>query len=182
MQYQHKLPQYTLDKGVTHEELLELLHYDPDSGLFFNKVARGSRAPVGAQTGSYKSVSDKRNYISKYHYLRINKKEYMGHKLAYWYVTGVFPTQKEVIWHVNMDTTDNRFENLRLIKRFEIEKMKQAGRRPNSSGYRGVSWSNKHGKWLSQLTSEGKHHFLGYHEDLQDAVKARKQAELDIWY
>ena len=46
------------------------------------------------------------------------------------------------------------------------------------SGYTGVT--PKRGKWQAYITYKGKHYSLGYYTNLEDAVKARKQAEMDL--
>ncbi len=50
-------------------------------------------------------------------------------------------------------------------------------RKDNSSGIRGVSWSSKHKKYEAYITFQRKRHFLGNFENLEDAAKARKEAE-----
>lgn len=58
----------------------------------------------------------------------------------------------------------------------------------NSSGVRGVYWFKRHAKWSARITFQGKTYFLGYFDDLEDAKKARKEAEERIhgdflkWY
>ena len=48
----------------------------------------------------------------------------------------------------------------------------------NTSGCVGVHWHKKHNKWQSSITIEGKVKYLGLHEDKNDAISARKNAEL----
>lgn len=47
----------------------------------------------------------------------------------------------------------------------------------NSSGFKGVSWNKKRGKWLAQIGFKSKNIFLGYFDKKQDAINARKEAE-----
>lgn len=42
----------------------------------------------------------------------------------------------------------------------------------NKSGYRGVYWDKRQGKWGAQCKSRGKVHFLGYHTDKEAAHEA----------
>ena len=46
----------------------------------------------------------------------------------------------------------------------------------NTSGHKGVS-RTKRGKWVSNLTVGGKHHFLGSYHSLEEAVRAREAGE-----
>lgn len=48
----------------------------------------------------------------------------------------------------------------------------------NTSGYTGVSWDQRRGVWLSRITSRCQYHFLGYYDDINDAIVARKAAEV----
>lgn len=47
----------------------------------------------------------------------------------------------------------------------------------NKSGYKGVAWSNKHGKWIARIMINYKNKTLGYFNNIEDAIKARKLAE-----
>lgn len=44
--------------------------------------------------------------------------------------------------------------------------------RNNTSGYKGVSWYPKTGKWAASIRVEGRRIHLGYHEDARDAAMA----------
>lgn len=47
----------------------------------------------------------------------------------------------------------------------------------NKSGQTGVTLFKPNGKWLAGITVDKRRVFLGYFDDMQDAIKARKQAE-----
>lgn len=47
----------------------------------------------------------------------------------------------------------------------------------NTSGYTGVSFSKKKGKWLAYIDQYGKRKILGVFKEKSDAIKARKKAE-----
>lgn len=51
-------------------------------------------------------------------------------------------------------------------------------RNNNKSGTTGVCWDKKANKWISQISKNRKHFFLGYHINIEDAIKARKEAEI----
>lgn len=44
----------------------------------------------------------------------------------------------------------------------------------------GVCWSNEHKKWRAYIGVNGRQKHLGYFDDINDAIKARKDAE-DIY-
>ncbi|OLU44523.1 hypothetical protein [Faecalibaculum rodentium] len=47
----------------------------------------------------------------------------------------------------------------------------------NTSGQNGVSWKEKDKRWEASISYHGKRMYLGYFEDLDDAITARKAAE-----
>lgn len=47
----------------------------------------------------------------------------------------------------------------------------------NTSGYKGVCWHKKAGKWRAYITFKGKQYHLGIYQGIELAVKARKEAE-----
>lgn len=51
----------------------------------------------------------------------------------------------------------------------------------NTSGCVGVSWIRSKEKWRATIRFAGKDKHLGYFDDLNDAIKARKEAENDIY-
>lgn len=47
----------------------------------------------------------------------------------------------------------------------------------NTSGYKGVSWDRSRKKWVAQITFKGKKYRLGRYNNIEDAIKARIEAE-----
>lgn len=47
----------------------------------------------------------------------------------------------------------------------------------NKSGYKGVYYDEKRGKWIAQINFKKKHYGLGQYDNKEDAIKARKEAE-----
>lgn len=47
----------------------------------------------------------------------------------------------------------------------------------NTSGYKGVHFYKRDNNWIAQITKDGKRHSLGYFEEIEDAIAARKEAE-----
>jgi len=76
-----------------------------------------------------------------------------------------------VVDHINGNKLDNRISNLRYVTHAQ-NVMNQAKRITNSSGYKGVTWNKEAKKWKVQLGLNGKRHFGGYFDDLEEAAKA----------
>jgi len=152
---------------ISLHEINERLSYDPDTGVFlYIKSGIGySKFPIGTKAG----CTDARGYML----IRMKNRMYYMHRLAWFIVTGDWP--KNEIDHINGVRSDNRFENLREATRYGQSQNQGLGRR-NKSGYMGVSWS-KFGKWVAQISIDGKRYNLGYYDDPEVASEAYKKAK-----
>lgn len=153
------------------ERLKESLHYNPSTGLFVWKISPCNSIKIGDIAG-YKRKDD-------YIVLRLDKKRYLAHRVAWFYVYGVFPDN--CLDHINQNPSDNRIDNLREVTFLENCRNKRKGRR-NSTGCLGVSYSKKNKKYQSSIRFNQKHIWLGYSDNLQDAIDKRKQAEIKYGY
>jgi len=90
---------------ITYDEVHKLFNYDPEIGIFTNKIPRGSSAKKGAFAGSLNGDG----YLN----IQVNGKSYKASRLAWLYVFGYFPENQ--IDHINRIRTDNRIENLREV-------------------------------------------------------------------
>lgn len=148
---------------LTQERLHSLLHYDPLTGLFTNKVAR-SNSPVGAVVGS-------KNKVLGYIVVVLDYQHYYGHRLAWFYVYGVWPDPE--VDHENRVRHDNRLENLRPATKGQQQ---QNAHRPNSTGYRGV-YHRKGGRFVARITRDGKLVRLGEYATAAEAGQAYAAAK-----
>lgn len=82
--------------------------------------------------------------------------------------------------HINRDRLDNRKSNLRVATRQENMKNKSIYSN-NTSGYPGVKWNSKLGKWQVQITVDRNRRHLGVFARFQDALVARRTAERDFF-
>ncbi|RYY51339.1 MAG: HNH endonuclease [Chitinophagaceae bacterium] len=153
------------EKDLTVEYLTSRLSYDPETGEFTWKVAKGGKR-VGDKAGS---INDQ-----GYLLIRINRIIYRAHRLAWIMMTGSSPINE--LDHVDGNRSNNKWSNLRDVTR--LENKRNLGRiTTNNSGHTGVMWYKAGSKWHAQITVEGKAIHLGYFENLEDAVKVRKEAE-----
>ena len=152
---------------ITQELLKELLHYDPLSGIFTNKVNRGTRAIKGEQAGHV----DTQGYVI----INIDYKKYAAHRFAYLYMTGDFP--KNDIDHIDHNKSNNKWSNIRSVSIGDNSK-NLPKRKDNTSGFTGVSWSKNRNRWRAEITVNKKIVRLGEFFDLSDAINARKQANI----
>ena len=85
--------------------------------------------------------------------------------------------EDKVVDHINGDTLDNRKCNLRICSN-QQNCMNANLSKNNTSGYTGVIWHKLSQKWQSEIRVDGKHIYLGLFINLEDAIEARKQAEI----
>ena len=91
------------------------------------------------------------------------------HRLIAWALDG------EDVDHVNLDTLDNRKENLRTCTRSQ-NMMNRGPARDGTSALKGVSWSSWFGLWAAQIMVGGRNHDLGRFEKEGDAARAYDEA------
>lgn len=51
----------------------------------------------------------------------------------------------------------------------------------NVSGVVGIGWSKKNKRWIARITKNNKTVYLGYFKDKDEAIRVRRQAELDFY-
>lgn len=150
---------------LTQARLQELLSYDPETGVFAWKKRTG-RCSAGAIAG----CQDERGYVV----LSIDGKRYYAHRLAWLYSTGQFPSKN--IDHINGEKFDNRIKNLRDVNtQTNLQNLKKAMVTNKSTGILGVR--KLRGKFLAQITIEGKETHLGTFNSAEDAHAVYLQAK-----
>lgn len=143
---------------LTQDSLRALFDYDPETGHFTPKVRRlGSAATAGYYTAD--------GYLR----IRIGKKNYANHRLAWLWVHGELPAG--YIDHINGVRDDNRIANLRVVTRAANQQNRTRPRRDNKSGLMGVS-VNRCGGFLARIFKQGKSFQLGTFSTAQEAHQA----------
>jgi DNA-binding transcriptional regulator YiaG len=153
---------------LTQAELFYHLSYNPVTGVFIRHKSNnqhGAGRPSGYNHG--------RGYIK----IEIDSVAYFAHRLAFLYMTGKFPEHQ--VDHINQIRDDNRWNNLR-----EVSKQEQSRNYPkyktNTSGHVGVySYPRDSGVWRAMIGVEGKLKTIGTYKTKEEAITARKQAEIE---
>lgn len=151
----------TSSDSLTQEQLKELLEYFPETGQFFWKVSKGSHGKLNKEAGKNPCK------IHGYCFIRINKRAYRAHHLAWLYVYGCFPEKD--IDHINRNRADNRLENLREVER-SVNNL-------NSSLRKGYYFSKNKGKYVVERMFKGKKIYGGQYSTEEEARDVSNQIQ-----
>lgn len=149
---------------ITKDELMAVLNYDPETGVFTWRVKMSQKMP-GSRAGNLQP----HGYIK----IRINRRHYYAHRLAWLYMSGEWP--KEEVDHINGDRSDNRWANLRAASRNENQcnvRLSVA----NTSGVRGVVWCKSTSRWRAQIKLRRKMFHVGRYDSIEEAAAAYADA------
>lgn len=152
---------------LTQQRLKELLHYDAQTGIFTRRISLSNRTPVGSIAGS---VNKSDGYI----YITVDAKREAAHRLAWFYVYGVWP--KGLLDHKDTIKTHNWIDNLR-----EADKSTNGANRGlnknNTTGFMGVTKFRS--GYRAAIKVNHKSHFLGVFPDVLEAAKVYDKAALE---
>ncbi|MBO5484350.1 MAG: HNH endonuclease [Lachnospiraceae bacterium] len=80
--------------------------------------------------------------------------------------------------HINRDRLDNRRCNLRIVSP-RRNSLNSGMNKNNTSGVKGVYRSRN--KWVAQIVSNGKNHYLGSYDSIEEASDVRRKAEIEYF-
>lgn len=143
---------------ISHQELLRVLDYDANTGIFTWKIDPTTSIKAGTVAGNRKKGG------TWYRLIRYNKIGYLAHRLAWFYVYGVWPNG--MIDHIDRNKDNNSISNLREVTAHQNAQNinKHNGpKKKNKSKYIGVSRSSS-GKWYTRIMAYGKNHYGGSYD------------------
>lgn len=153
---------------LTSARLREVLHYEPSTGVFTWRIARGNRAARAVAGGP-----DPRGY----NVIAVDGVSYRANRLAWLYMTGRWP--QHVVDHKDSDATNDRWKNLRDIAQRHNSENQRAPRRDNSTGYLGVH-RHADGRFKAEIRVNGRLHYLGLFDDAAVAHQCYLAAKRDL--
>ena len=152
---------------ITKEEVRNLYKYDKDTGELTRLIATSNSVKAS------ETIKGKDAY--GYLQTRIRGRYYKVHRIIWLYVFGELP--KEQIDHINHIRDDNRLCNLREVTHQENAKNVSMNNK-NTSGVVGVRFNKGMNRWVSRIMVNQRSFWLGCYEDKEDAINARKEAEV----
>ncbi len=145
---------------LTANRLKELVVYDLPTGRFLSRISRRG-VTAGTTMGNRSNVL---GYVT----IRLDRKSYLAHRLAWLYMTGKWP--KGQIDHINMDRGDNRWKNLRDVTSSQ-NKCNKLARKDSVTGRKCIH-KQKYGYHVS-IKLDGKRVYSKFFKSLQNAIIAR---------
>lgn len=145
------------------EHLKELLAYDAMTGNFTRKKSIKGH-----------SIGDKLGHMRDgYHYIQNQGFNYPAHKLAFYFMTGIYPNSD--VDHIDRDRSNNRFSNLRIATRSQ-NMLNTTSHRDSELQCKNVSFIPKTGKFNVKLTVNGRVKHIGNFDDLELADLVAQEA------
>lgn len=155
---------------ITHEHLLQLLHYDAATGVFTWNVGNNKRGR-GRVAGSLLKSGSSRGYL----YITVCGSKYRAHRLAWFYA---YKTTPPVIDHIDGNKANNALANLRAATQQQNSYNAKLSKL-NTSGFKGVCWDKSKMKWMASIRLPcGKQKTIGRYETKEEAAAAFKAVEL----
>lgn len=152
---------------LTQARLKELLHYDPETGVFTWRAGSCNRWPT---PGRVAGTPDGKGYLM----VAIDGQRYKCHRLAFLYMAGKLPDAQ--VDHISGAVADNRWDNLRTATQSQNMQNRKV-RVDNSSGYPGVNWNSAVRKYIARICVGGVRQYLGCFDDAEEAGKAYLEAK-----
>lgn len=147
------------------EVIRQLFHYDSITGdLSWKEPGVGRPYNVPLRT-------DNKN---GYYRVSVDYNKYFVHRICFAHYHGWWPNEVD---HKDRVTTHNWIDNLRPATHSQ-NIVNGKIRSTNKSGVTGVIWFHRTSKWVASITVDYCNIHLGYFVLKDDAIKARKQAEM----
>lgn len=142
---------------ITQDELKKNVFYEPETGMF-TRISNGNFCETKNGSG--------------YIVIKIKRKLYDAHRLAFLYMTGSIPDEVD---HKNCIRDDNSWSNLRPASHLENTQNRYESIN-NTSGFKGVHWHKNKKKWHANIRFNNKKIFLGSFNTAEEASKAYNEA------
>lgn len=155
-------------------------HYDNNAGKLIWKSRprwhfQSDRAHKAFNTrcaGKAAGAISKRKGCKSYVHISIESTLYQAHRLIA-AMHGLEINEGVYVDHIDGDGTNNRISNIRIGSLSDNQRNVKK-RKNNKSGFNGVHFSERMGKWVAQANVNGERHHIGIFDNFEIAVEARK--------
>lgn len=153
---------------ITRARVLELLNYDPETGILTRRKKTGRNTVVGSVVG----WTMPRGYVC----LSLDGERHLAHRLIWLMHYGEWP--RHYIDHINSDRGDNRISNLRDVTQFVNMQNLRGPNVLNKIGLLGVTKKRK--RFRAQIRSNGRYMTLGTFDTPEQAHEAYLRAKREL--
>ena len=175
---------------ITPELCRKLLRYEPETGKLYWKprpasMYRDSRCHGGVRTAQWAADCWNRKYAGREAFTAKNEGGYRvgtilgvmqrAHRVAWAIHYGEWPSHQ--IDHDDGNRSNYRILNLKAATNRENH-LNEGLSSNNTSGFTGVCWCKQTGRWRAMIRVDGKTRHLGRFVSFDDAVAARRAANV----
>jgi hypothetical protein len=163
--------------------LWSVLHYDAGTGLFTWKfrpreMFKSERIFLSWNAKCAGKPAFNTLGMNGYLYGSIWGEKYLAHRIAFKMMTDIDPVGVD---HEDGVPTHNAWGNLREADQ-SVNGKNSTRPSNNTSGVVGVYWYKSRRKWMALINVGGVSRSLGYFREKQDAIDARKTAEIEFGF
>ena len=155
---------------LTAQRLREVLHYDPETGIFTWIKPTSRRVKVGGKAGT--------PWLDGRIQLRVDGKICKAARLAWLYVTGEWPEHE--IDHIDGNSANDRFANLRDVDRTTNQHNMRRANKNSKSGLLGAAWNPANRSWRARIMANGRVKEIGSFQTKEDAHEAYVIAKREL--
>lgn len=164
------------DRDPTQERLRQLFMYEEETGRILHNNPK-----YPARKGKEAGREHRRGGRDvQYRKVKVDGREVFSHRVAWILNNGDIP-EGMTLNHKDHDGMNNRLDNLELVTP-DQHQLDRPLSKSNTSSCNGVSWYRPYGKWVAKISVNGERIHLGYFDDFEEAVEARKEAERDFGF
>ncbi|AUE23479.1 HNH endonuclease [Escherichia phage vB_EcoS_HSE2] len=148
----------------------DYFRYDTNTGKLYWRVTNSNRAPAGSEVAAVRNWG----YVC----VRLHGRTFQAHRIIWDMMKPENKLQPgEEIDHIDHNRENNLLSNLRKTTRKENSRNLSLARN-NTSGVTGVRFDKSRGKWRAEIKVKKRVIHLGRFETIDDAIAARKAAEV----
>jgi len=159
-----------MNQDLTAQEVRDRLSYDPETGVFIWLKTTHKASAVGTPAG--------RTSDQGYREIVFGSKKYKAHRLAWLMVYGEWPDGQ--IDHINGVRNDNRICNLRVVASAVNTQNQRSVPKHNTTGFLGVHFSKKTGKWRASIKVSMKQVHIGCFDTPEAAHQAYVEKKREL--
>lgn len=150
---------------TTSERVRELFDYDPETGLFTARTAKGNRLT------KFSGYLRPDGYVD----LMVDGAKYRAHRIAWLHVFGKWP--EGVIDHIDRNRSNNRLANLRdVTPAYNMHNSERSGTRGGKAGIE----RRPSGRFRVKLSVGGKQYTVGTFDSEKEAADAYFSAKYKL--